>query len=174
MNPFSVRRTSVSPRIVCIAIGLVWLVGCAHPDQLRAGMSRDELNSRFGRPAVERHDPSGDDVLIYTSAPLGQRASAAHVGSDGRVAWVEPLLNTEHFAQIRVDQWNKQDVLNHFGTPAEKRATMQYKDVWSYRYREAETWDSLFSVMFDSAGVVRMTQNGPDPMYEKTDNSHNN
>ncbi len=148
-----------------LAIGLVLLLGaCAHPDGLRVGMSRDELDSRFGRPAAQRHDADGD-VLIYSSAPLGERASAAHLDAGGRVVSVEPLLNTEHFATIKVGTWNKNDVLTHFGTAAEISRTRNY-EVWSYRYREAEIWYSLFHVMFDASGVVRETQNGPDPMFD--------
>ena len=149
------------------AMGIALLAGCAHPDTLRAGMSRDELLARYGRPAATRQDASGE-TLIYSSAPLGQRASAAHLDRSGRVVSVEPLLNTEHFAMIKVGEWNKQDVLQHFGTPAEFTRIPRY-EVWSFRYRENETWDSLFHVMFDAGGVVRQTQNGPDPMYEKRD-----
>lgn len=146
------------------------LAGCAHPDGLRVGMSRDELTSRFGRPAAERREATGD-VWIYSSAPLGQRASAAHLDASGHVTSVEPLLNTEHFATIRVGEWNKDAVLAHFGKAAVFSRVQTY-EVWSYRYREAETWDSLFHVMFDAAGVVRQVQNGPDPMYEHNDNGH--
>jgi hypothetical protein len=137
----------------------------AHPDFLKPGMTSAQLDSQFGKPAAERHE-GNDDIRIYTSQPLGQRASAAHV-SDGRVTTVEPLLNTEHFAKIAVNDWNENTVRSHFGPPAEIRATREYPIVWSYRYKEAEVWDSLFSVMFDTGGTVRMTQNGPDPMYSK-------
>ena len=143
------------------------LAACAHPDLLRAGMTRQELDQRFGAPAAMRHDRDGD-VLIYSSAPLGQRASAAHLDAQGRVVSVEPLLNTEHFATIKVGEWNKQDVFTHFGRPAEISRIPRY-EVWSFRYRENEAWDSLFHVMFDPAGIVRQTQNGPDPMYERRD-----
>lgn len=151
-----------------VAAAVCVTAGCAHPDFLRPGMTRDELQARFGPPSAVRHDPTGD-VLIYSSAPLGQRASAAHLDAQGRVARIEPLLNTEHFAQIRVDEWNKNDVLTHFGAAAEHTGTRNY-EVWGYRYREAETWDSMFNVMFDASGIVRQTQNGPDPMYERRDN----
>lgn len=144
--------------------------GCAHPDNLRTGMTREELDARFGRPAAIRQDPGGE-VRIYSSAPLGQRASAAYLDASGHVVRVEPLLDTAHFATIRVGAWNKDEVLTHFGKPAEISRIPGY-EVWSYRYRENETWDSLFHVMFDPAGVVRQTQNGPDPMYEKRDNGH--
>jgi hypothetical protein len=155
-------------RTLLIAGAALLLVGCAHPDGLRTGMTREELDARFGTPAAVRHDPDGD-VRIYSSAPLGQRASAAHLDASGHVVRVEPLLNTEHFSTIRVGAWGKNDVLTHFGRPAEESRIPGY-EVWSFRYREAEQWDSMFHVMFDAAGVVRQTQNGPDPMYEKRDN----
>jgi len=156
-------------RIAGSVAALLIVAACAHPDELRVGMTRAELDAQFGKPSAERHDVTdrgSDDVRIYTSAPLGQRASAAHIGPDGRVTAVEPLLNTGHFATIRVGQWTRDDVFAHFGKPAEISATREYPSVWGYRYREAEAWNSMFSVMFDAAGVVRLTQNGPDEMYD--------
>lgn len=156
------RPSSISAAFLAAA-----LAGCAHPDALRVGMTRAELDRRFGAPSAERHE-GADDIRIYTSAPLGQRASAAHVGPDGRVTAVEPLFDFAHFARIGVDRWTRADVLAHFGQPSETGATRQFK-VWSYRWRENEQWNSLFSVMFDADGVVRQTQNGPDPMYDPQD-----
>ena len=151
-------------KTLAAGVALSLLGACAHPDFLKVGMTRDELDARFGTPAAERHDPDGD-VRIYSSAPLGQRASAVHLDAQGRVVRVEPLLDTRHFAAIQVDRWNKQDVLQHFGKPAETDGIRNF-EVWSYRYREAETWNSLFHVMFDANGVVRQVQNGPDTMYD--------
>jgi hypothetical protein len=164
------RSPSVRRALVPLALAsAIALAGCAsptaHPDFLKTGMTRAQLDSQFGKPAAERQD-GADDVRIYTAQPLGQRASAAHVSADGRVTAVEPLLNTQHFALIAVNDWNEKAVFSHFGPPAEIRRTRQYL-VWSYRYKEAEVWDSLFSVMFDEAGTVRQTQNGPDPMYNR-------
>ena len=143
---------------------LIAVAGCAHPDLLRTGMTRDQLDARFGRPAAVRHDPDGD-VRIYSSAPLGQRASAVHLDANGVVFRVEPVLNTEHFATIVVGRWTEEQILTHFGRPAERTRIPGYA-VWSFRYRESEQYDSMFHVMFDQAGIVRRTENGPDPMYE--------
>lgn len=166
MNPLATRA-----RRRALAIGSMVacaLTGCANPDGLRVGMTRADLDARMGKPTVERQD-GADDVRIYTSAPLGQRASAAHIGPDGRVTAVEPLFNTEHFATIEANRWTKDDVFAHFGRPSEISATRAYPLVWGYRYREAETWNSMFSVLFDADGVVRQTQNGPDEMYDPKD-----
>ena len=155
-------------RMGCTTLIVAALAGCAaHPDLLRVGMTRDELDTRFGKPSAERHD-GDDDVRIYTSAPLGQVAAAAHLGPDGRVTAVEPLFDLAHFAQIQVDHWAQADVLSHFGRPSEISGTRNYL-VWGYRYREAGEWNSMFSVMFDRDGVVRQTQNGPDEMYDPKD-----
>lgn len=154
-------------QILLGALAVLSLGACAHPDGLRPGLTRDQLDARFGRPAATRPEPPGE-VRIYTSQPLGQRASAAHLDASGRVTAVEPLLNTEHFGTIRIDDWNKQDVFTHFGPPADVTRTRQY-EVWSYRYRESEVWNSLFHVMFDAKGIVRQTQNAPDPMYDPKD-----
>jgi hypothetical protein len=151
---------SIIPLLAAAAV----TAGCAHPDMLQVGMTSAQLDARFGKPSAERRE-GNEDIRIYTSQPLGERASAVHIGPDGRVQSIEPLLNLPHFAAIRVDQWNKQDVRDHFGEPAEVTGTRQY-EVWSYRYRESEVWYSLFSVMFDRAGVVRKTENGPDPMFD--------
>jgi hypothetical protein len=174
MNPTSSASLSIPARkgklirIAAVAAAIVWLTGCASPDQLRVGMTSAQLDAQFGKPVAERRE-GNETVRIYTSQPFGETASAAHIAPDGRVVAIEPLLDLQHFATIRVDQWNKQDVLSHFGPPAEVRGTRQYSNVWSYRYRESNVWYSLFSVMFDDAGIVRQTQNGPDPMFDPAD-----
>jgi outer membrane protein assembly factor BamE (lipoprotein component of BamABCDE complex) len=165
MNPNRKCFLFASRTLVSALVASAALAGCAaHPDFLRVGMTRDELDARFGKPSAERIE-GDDDVRIYTSQPLGQRASAAHVAADGRVTAVEPLLNTEHFATIRVGTWGKRDIFDHFGKPGYVSHTLRY-EVWTYRYREGEAWNSLFNIMFDAEGTVRQTQNEPDPMFD--------
>ena len=60
-----------------------------------------------------------------------------------------------------------QDVLRIVGRPAEiSRVHLNNYEVWSYRYIEAGVWNSMMHVHFDEAGIVRLMQNGPDPMYD--------
>lgn len=63
---------------------------------------------------------------------------------------------------------SKTDVLHAIGRPAE-RSWLRLPDleVWSYRYKENNVWNSMMHVHFDRAGVLKMMQNGPDPMLEE-------
>jgi hypothetical protein len=66
-----------------------------------------------------------------------------------------------------VDAATKDEVLRTVGRPAEtSRVALKNYEVWSYRYREANVWNSLMHVHFDDQGVVRQMLNGPDPRYD--------
>ena len=70
-------------------------------------------------------------------------------------------------ATVRPRKDNKQTILSTFGRPA---AQVRYAsvdgDVWVYRYKEQNVWDSVMSVEFDRNGVVQAMVNGPDPERE--------
>jgi outer membrane protein assembly factor BamE (lipoprotein component of BamABCDE complex) len=91
----------------------------------------------------------------------------ARIGPDGRLVSYEQVLTSENFAKVKVDHWTKDDVVRHFGRPAEvSRVYFHNYEVWSYRYKEAGVWNSMMSLHFDQQGVVRQMLNGPDPMYD--------
>jgi hypothetical protein len=92
----------------------------------------------------------------------------ARIGADGRLTAFEQVLTGEKFATIMVGTATRDDVLHTIGRPAE-RSYLPLRDfeVWSYRYKESGVWNSMMHVHFDRGGVVRMMQNGPDPMYEE-------
>ncbi|MDB5909684.1 MAG: hypothetical protein JWP34_3798, partial [Massilia sp.] len=69
---------------------------------------------------------------------------------------------------IKVGSATHEDVLHTIGHPAEKSyLPLRDFEVWSYRYKESGVWNSMMHVHFDRNGIVRMMQNGPDPMYEE-------
>jgi hypothetical protein len=104
----------------------------------------------------------------YATGPYGQGTWMATIGPDGKLAAWEQVLTGEKFATIKVDKANKDEVLRTIGRPAERsRVAMHNYEVWSYRYKEAGVWNSMMHVHFDEAGIVRLMQNGPDPMYEE-------
>lgn len=147
----------------------ILLAGCAgllrEPPAL--GDSQDAVIGKFGQPTA-RHQDAGAPVFEYATGPLGQFTWMARFGADGRLASFEQVLSSAGFARIKVDSATKADVLRLVGQPAERsRVAMKNYEVWSYRYKESDVWDSMMHVHFDQAGVVRMLMNGPDPMYDK-------
>ena len=141
-----------------------------------AGMSRTApavgdplatVTAKFGQPTAVYQAPSGQ-VLEYATTPFGQFTWMARMDADGKLASFEQVLNERGFGRIKIDSATKQDVLLLIGRPAETSyLALPDLEVWSYRYKESDVWNSMMHVHFDRAGVVRMMQNGPDPMYEK-------
>lgn len=154
--------------IICAAIVLA---GCAGPGFLREAPAPGEpvaaVTAKLGQPTNAYPLPGGGQALEYATGPMGQFTWMANIGPDDRLASYEQVLTGEKFATIKIDHATKDDVLRTIGRPAERsHIAMRNYEVWSYRYKEAGVWNSLMHVHFDQAGIVRMMQNGPDPMFE--------
>jgi len=88
-------------------------------------------------------------------------------GPDGRLLSYEQVLTMQKFGTIQVDHDNKEDVLRTIGAPSETSYFPRVqREVWSYPYKESGVWNSLMSVYFDNAGIVRKLENGPDPKFD--------
>jgi len=154
-----------------VLIALVVQCGCAsYPSRIEAGMSRDEVLKRFGAPAVMRPGPDGER-WVYPTGPFGQYAFGVNLDATGRVESVHQVLTIESFAAIQVGQWTEQDVLWHFGPPADRRLLRDLR-TWDYRYREGDVYNSLFTIAFDTSGVVARAENGPDWMFDGGGRGH--
>jgi hypothetical protein len=133
-----------------------------------AGAPLAEVVARLGTPDAIYPEPDGGQVYEYRGQPMGQFQYMARIGPDGRLVSYDQVLTSENFARVKVDQWTKDDILRHFGRPAEvTRVHFHNYEVWSYRYKESGVWNSLMSVHFDQQGVVRQMLNGPDPMFDE-------
>jgi hypothetical protein len=125
------------------------------------------VTAKFGQPSAVYPAAAGQ-VLEYATGPFGQETYMARMGPDGRLAAFEQVLTGEKFATLKIGSANKTEVLHTLGRPAERSyLALPDLEVWSYRYKESGVWNSMMHVHFDRAGVVRMMQNGPDPMYEE-------
>lgn len=160
------KRTAIKTAILA---GLLGLGGCA--GMLRSspvpGDTLDIVHGKLGTPTAVFAEDGGQE-LEYATGPMGQQTYMAHIGPDGRLQRFEQVLTGEKFATINVGSATKEDVLRIIGHPAEHSyLPLRDFEVWSYRYKESGVWNSLMHVHFDRAGVVRMMQNGPDPMYEE-------
>ena len=145
------------------------LGGCAalRPATPRPGEPRAAVIAKRGHPTAVYPDPPGE-VLEYRTGPMGQYTWMARIGPDGRLLSFEQVLTAEKFATIKIGKADKQEVLRTLGRPAETGyLSLGNYEVWSYRYKESGVWDSMMHVHFDRAGIVRMMQNGPDPMHQR-------
>jgi hypothetical protein len=149
-----------------VAGAAVLLSGCAsmraYTEPPQPGESETQVIERLGEP-THRYGEGNNHLLEYMTGPWGQATFMARIGSDGRLVSYEQVLNTEHFAKIVPDKATKDDVLRTIGAPSDTSYfPRQQREVWSYPYREANTWDSVMHVFFDDQGIVRSLQNGPD------------
>jgi outer membrane protein assembly factor BamE (lipoprotein component of BamABCDE complex) len=164
------RRAPRFGGLVCIAC-IVCAMGCAsYPSTIATGMSHAEVLERFGKPSIDRPTEDGE-LMIYSTAPMGQWAYAAVFDHSGSVVRVAQVLTPENFARIRKGAWDEEDVLAHFGPPAARRNIRGF-EAWDYRYKEYGTYNSLFTITFDPNGVVEKAENGPDWMWDGGRGAH--
>lgn len=125
------------------------------------------VQARLGQPTGVYHD--GDITeLEYAHGPAGQTTYMARFGPDGRLLSYEQVLTGEKFAAIRPGRDTKDSVLRMIGRPGQQRRYASVDgDVWGYRYKEQQVWDSVMHVEFNREGVVQALVNGPDPELEE-------
>jgi outer membrane protein assembly factor BamE (lipoprotein component of BamABCDE complex) len=167
MNPKLLRSARA---IACTA----FLGSCASwtAAPVTPGMPEAEVIQRLGRPTHVYQD-GGNRLLEYMHGPMGQTTEMAKIGPDGRLASFEQVLTMQKFAQIKLDQTRRDDVLRLVGAPSEtgvyRRTGLEF---WNYPYKESDTWDSMMTVYFDRNGIVRRLENGPDPRRMPSDRGH--
>jgi hypothetical protein len=130
---------------------------------VRTGQSESEVIARLGQP-THRYQDGQQHLLEYMHGPMGQTTYMARIDADGKLVSYEQVLTAEKFNTIKPGQTRKEDVLRIIGAPSETAAfPFSQLEAWSYPYKEQGAWDSMMSVYFDTAGVVRKLENGPDP-----------
>jgi len=130
------------------------------------GQSEAEVIARLGQPTHVYID-GASRLLEYKHGPMGQATDMARIGPDGKLVAYEQVLTMQTFAKIRVGEADKNAVLRAIGAPSETRYyTASRLEEWSYPFKENGVWDSLMSVYFDKAGIVRKLENGPDPKFQ--------
>jgi outer membrane protein assembly factor BamE (lipoprotein component of BamABCDE complex) len=150
------------------ALLLLALSGCSTFRAPSSGMPLAEVTGRLGKPTAVYPDPDGSQWLEYRGQPMGQFQHMAHVGADGRLISYEQVLTSPNFARVQVNDWTRDQVLRNFGRPAETshdRATGW--DVWSYRYKQDNVWNSFMNIYFNARGVVRKVENTADPLLDE-------
>lgn len=152
-------------RNLLFTVILTIFAGCATfgTAPVTVGEPEQAVIAKLGNP-THRYQDGKDHLLEYAHGPWGQQTYIARIGADGKLVSYEQVLTTQKFASIKVGQATKDDVLRTIGAPSETTyLTLSQLEVWSYPYKESNTWDSMMHVHFDNAGIVRKMLNGPDP-----------
>jgi hypothetical protein len=168
-NPImkTTRRAAALTIVLPLVLALAACTAPAHRTPA-AGTPLGEVTARLGQPNAIYPDPAGGQVLEYRGQPMGQSQHMARFAPDGRLLSYEQVLTTEKFAAVEIGHWNKDDILRHFGRPAETSHVRASNDeIWSYRYKEKGVWNSLMNITFTRLGVVRKMDNTPDPLLDE-------
>lgn len=163
---FHQERSTFMRNMMVIAILVALLAGCAGPPPL-PGQPLADVVARLGQPSASYAVGDGTQ-LEYATGPWGQQTYMARFGPDQRLLSYRQVLDSNTFNQIQLGKSTRQDVLLLIGHPAETSYLPRQKlEVWTYRYKEANVWNSMMHVHFDQGGVVRMLLGGPDEWLEE-------
>lgn len=155
-------------RIACVGTA-AFVAGCSTMQDIPAGTSLSEVQSRYGSPTLECPLPDGSRRMVWSTQPMGQYAWATVVTPDERVGKVEQVLTDQAFKQVEIGTWDQERLTCAFGPPAESSVVGlpgSRQLVWSYRYRQAGAWNSLMHVYLSEDGRVLRMHPGPDPMFD--------
>jgi hypothetical protein len=141
------------------------LAACAGPPPV-PGEPAAAVEAKLGRPTGVYRD-GADTMLEYATGPWGQYTWMARIGGDGKLVSYEQVLTGQKFATIKPGKDDKDSILRTLGRPAQVTHYHSVDgDVWLYRYKEQDVWNSMMSVEFNRAGVVQAMVNGPDEERE--------
>lgn len=161
--------------IVSLAILALLVAACASwggPDgrgerSLTPGTPEAAVRAALGTPTATYRD-GADTLLEYAHGPAGQTTGMARLDPQDRLVSYQQVLTSAQFATVRIGKDDRDAILHRFGRPAEvRRFAYSPSDVWMYRYKEQDVWDSVMYVEFAANGTVGRMVNGPDPEREE-------
>lgn len=121
-----------------------------------------EVLASMGLPSQRWRDADGSEQLAYARGPEGTQTYMVFMTPDERLARIEAVLDSAHFAHIESGKSDQQSVLRLIGPPVSQWTTYfeaRRELVWEWRF--CDSWQQLarFNVAFDaSSGLVRTAQ----------------
>lgn len=147
-------------------LGIFVLSACTSLSDMPTGTSLIDLEQKFGAPSISC-PAENPNRFVWSMQPMGQKAWGVDINAQQQLTEVAQVLTDQHFALLSKDTWDKNQVLCYFGPPAQKMTLPYYgvnKQVWAYRYKQYNSWDSMMYLYFNDAGVVEHYSSGPDPL----------
>ena len=158
------RRLPWAVTALLAALLAVLLAGCAAPDRVPLGSTREATLAHLGTPTAVHRLVDGER-LQYSLLPAGPYVHNLDFDANGRLQRNTQVMDPADFGQIEIDRWTRAEVLLRYGRPAlvEQVASFQ-GDIWTYRFLEI-TRRRMLHIHIDPAGVVRrwMTSDEPEP-----------
>jgi SmpA/OmlA family protein len=152
---------------ILIPAALVALgAGCASYAPVPAGESAEQVQARMGRPSEVWKNADGTETWEYRQGPAGWYTYMVDLGPDRAVRSVRQVLSEEYLARVQPGM-SRDDVHRLLGAPKEiSHYPRSNQEVWSWRFKEQNTWYRLFLVQFDETrGTVLRTYRIDDPTY---------
>ena len=155
-------------RAALASLGALLLAGCMQPwQQFQQGEDQSTIVAKLGAPREVYDQPNGGKRLMWPTQPMGETTTAADIDGSGKIVSVRQVLQPNEFYKADIGKWTKSDVLVNFGRPEETSYyPLMKREVWTYRYLEANVWYMMYSFYFDDQGVLRTTQKSPDPLHD--------
>jgi hypothetical protein len=151
----------MTQRLLAIAASALLMAGCAGgfsigaPD-LAPGTPREQVLARMGPPGRVLPLPGGGQRLQYSQQPAGQYAWMVDLDAAGKVLAARQVLDDADFRRIVPGQWTRSDVEREFGPPAKIESVASWTGpIMTYRWRDADGANMLYSIYLDPQGVVR-------------------
>lgn len=150
--------------LACFSI--VWLLaGCdaKHIAELEEGVATEaDVRARFGEPVAVYADEGGARTFEYPRQPEGQRNYMITIGTDGKMSALRQVLKPAEFARLHPG-FDKAQVRRLLGRPAATQVyALKQQEVWDWHYLDGAE-SKLFSVVFDTNGLVVETASRDDP-----------
>ena len=156
-------------RATVLALAALWLVGCAAPDRMPLGSTREATVEKLGRPSAT-YPLEGGERLQYSYQPAGPWVHNLDFDASGRLRSNRQVMDPADFAQIAIGQWTRDDVLRRYGKPALVERVARFDgEVWTYRFLDNQRRRQLH-LHLDPAGVVRQVLSTDEPEAEPRDN----
>lgn len=169
LHPCRLGAASRSLKLTWALGFMLALTGCATIDKVQPGTPVAQVESQFGRPTLICPLPNGGQRMIWSQQPSGQYVWATNVNAQGLTGPMTQMLDDKLFEQLKEGVWTPERVQCEFGPPADISKVglpSDLKVVWSYRYRQYNTWYMMMYVFFGPDGKhVINHYPGPDPWY---------
>jgi hypothetical protein len=153
----------ILPALLAASALLIPAVSFAQSGPVQPGDYAARAVAQYGTPGETHTLPDGATRLMWPTQPFGSTTRAVDVSPGGKIVRVSQVLQPAEFNQAQVGSWTRDDVLSHFGRPAQSTwYPLAHREVWSYRYVEGGVWHEMYNFYFDRQGVLRLTQKSPD------------